>query len=156
MPDTHSRTRRGSPPGAGARLGAKRQSAAGGAVFDAIADPIRRGILDGLRRGPQNAGEIARWFRVSRPAVSRHLRVLRRATLVREERLGRRRMYRLEPGPLAEIDRWLAAYRVFWAARLLDLKEMLESEPFAGAMHRRCNRDGDKAADRPGCIRAVL
>ena len=46
-----------------------------------------------------------------------------------EERLGRKRMYRLEPGPLTEVDRWLSAYRVFWVARLIDLKEMLESEP---------------------------
>ena len=64
---------------------------------------------------------------MSRPAVSQHLRVLREAGLVRERREGRHRLYRLDPAPLAELDRWLASYRTFWAARLFDLKRVAEA-----------------------------
>jgi DNA-binding transcriptional ArsR family regulator len=97
-------------------------------VFGAVADPTRRGILDLLRRGDLSAGELARRFPVSRPAVSRHLRVLRGAGLVAEKRVAQTRMYSLAPAPLSEIDRWLAAYRVFWGARLHDLKRYVEKE----------------------------
>jgi DNA-binding transcriptional ArsR family regulator len=87
-------------------------------VFDAIADPTRRTILDALRRRERSAGEIARLFPVSRPAVSRHLRVLRRAGLVKERRVAQSRLYSLDPAPLRQVERWLEQYRVFWATRL--------------------------------------
>ncbi len=77
-------------------------------------------------RGELSAGELAARFPVSRPAVSRHLRVLREAGLVTEKRDSRRRQYSLSPAPLAEIDRWLAGYRVFWGARLNALKRYVE------------------------------
>ncbi|MBK7351529.1 MAG: winged helix-turn-helix transcriptional regulator [Gemmatimonadetes bacterium] len=96
-------------------------------VFDAIADPTRRAILDALRARERSAGEIAGLFPVSRPAISRHLRVLRGAGLVRERRVARSRLYRLDPAPLREVERWMAHYRVFWAARLQDLRQYLES-----------------------------
>jgi DNA-binding transcriptional ArsR family regulator len=96
------------------------------AACRAIQDPTRRAILDALRARQRSAGEIAELFPISRPAVSKHLRVLRRARLVAESREGRNRMYRLEPRPLAALDRWLEQYRAFWSARLTDLKQLAE------------------------------
>lgn len=97
-------------------------------IFSAIADPTRRAILDHLRAGELGAGEIAERFPVSRPAIARHVRVLRRAGLVRERREAQKRYYSLEPKGLADIDRWLAPYRLFWSARLADLKSLVENE----------------------------
>jgi DNA-binding transcriptional ArsR family regulator len=96
-------------------------------VFDAIADPTRRAILDALRRREHSAGDIAALFPVSRPAVSRHLRVLRGAGLVRERRVRQSRLYSLNPAPLRQVERWLEHYRVFWATRLQDLKSYVEA-----------------------------
>ena len=93
----------------------------------ALGDVTRRAILDRLQGGERPAGELARGFPISRPAVSQHLRVLREAGLVVERRDGRRRMYRLDAAPLAELDAWLATYRTFWAARLADLKQVAEA-----------------------------
>ncbi|WP_261326035.1 ArsR/SmtB family transcription factor [Modestobacter marinus] len=84
----------------------------------ALADPIRREIVTLLAAGEQGAGELAGHFAVSRPAVSRHLRVLREAGLVRVRVEGQRRIYALDPGPLSELDAWLAPYRRLWAQRL--------------------------------------
>jgi DNA-binding transcriptional ArsR family regulator len=98
------------------------------AVWRAVADPTRRAILDLLDQSELPAGEIAVRFRVSRPAVSRHLRVLRRARLVRERRAGRERWYRVEPGPLRAMDEWLAHYRAFWSSTLIALKRHAESK----------------------------
>src|SRR5262245_7465600 len=100
-------------------------------VYRAVADPIRRTILDELRvnSSGRTVSELAARFPVSRPAISKHLRVLRQARLVHEEKVGRNRIYQLSPEPLAEIDRWLARYRLFWAARLMDLKRFVESQP---------------------------
>ena len=87
-------------------------------VAAAIADPIRREILTLLRDGELAAGEIAGCFAVSRPAVSRHLRVLRQAGLVVEEARGRRRVYRLDPAPLRPLEGWLASLHDRWAGPL--------------------------------------
>lgn len=87
-------------------------------LVDVLADPTRRAILDTLRAGPLGAGEIASRFPVSRPAISRHLRVLLGAGLVSVEADGRRRRYRLDPRPLAELDAWLTPYRDLWDGRL--------------------------------------
>jgi DNA-binding transcriptional ArsR family regulator len=95
--------------------------------FEAIADPTRRAILDLLRDGEMAAGEIAENFSVSRPAVARHVGVLRRAGLVTERRVSRSRIYALNPQGLEEIDRWIAPHRLYWAARLTDLKHVVES-----------------------------
>ena len=97
-------------------------------VFQALADPTRRAVLDLLRHGSRSAGEIARLFPVSRPAISKHLGRLRKAKLVREQRCGRKRLYAIDPAPLREVDRWLAEYRVFWQGQLLGLKAFVESE----------------------------
>ena len=91
----------------------------------AIADPLRRRVLELVRDAEVPAGEIAAAFPVSRPAVSRHLRVLREAGLVRERRVGRERLYRADPEPLAELREWLDGY---WAGRLDALKRLAEEE----------------------------
>jgi DNA-binding transcriptional ArsR family regulator len=83
-------------------------------VFHAVADPIRRRILDRLRRGPAETGRIARDFPVSRPAISKHLRILEEAGLVRGKRAGRRRVYTLAAAPLRRVEEWLAPYRESW------------------------------------------
>lgn len=98
------------------------------AAFAALADPTRRAVLDFLRRGSLPAGRIARAFPVSRPAISKHLRILRRAHLVRERREGRRRLYQLNPEPLRAVDAWLNDYRIFWQMSLSDLKSFVETE----------------------------
>lgn len=90
----------------------------------ALADPVRRAILETLNAGPQTAGGIAGRFPISRPAVSRHLRVLREAGLASVSQSGRRRVYRIEPAPLAELDAWLAQFRDTWSTRL----DALETE----------------------------
>src|SRR5689334_22435916 len=95
-------------------------------VFRAIADPTRRAILDRLRAGPANAGTLAADFRSSRPAVSKHLRVLREARLVTDTKVGRERVYAVNPVPLQSVAGWLEGYRSFWQASLTRLKRNLE------------------------------
>ena len=110
------------------------------AAFHALADPTRRALLELLRGAARPAGEIAQAFPVSRPAISKHLRVLRQACLVREHRVGRQRLYELDPRPLREVDRWLEQYRVFWDTQLAGLKAFVESEassPEPGEPHKR-------------------
>src|SRR6478672_1142063 len=102
--------------------------AAQDAAFSALADPTRRAVLDLLRAGTRPAGDIARAFTVSRPAISKHLSILRRAHLVEERREGRHRLYQLNPEPLREVDTWLDQYRQFWAASLSNLKAFVEAE----------------------------
>jgi len=98
------------------------------ATFQALADPTRRAVLDLLRRGSQPAGQIATAFTVTRPAISRHLRLLRRAHLVTEQRQGRLRVYQLNPEPLRAVDSWIEQYRSFWTASLNNLKAFVEAE----------------------------
>jgi DNA-binding transcriptional ArsR family regulator len=97
-------------------------------VFRAIADPTRRAILDRLRAGPANAGALAADFRSSRPAVSKHLRVLREARLVVDTRVGRERVYTVDPVPLQSVAGWLEGYRAFWQSSLTRLKRTLEGK----------------------------
>ena len=97
-------------------------------VFRAIADPTRRAILDRLREGPANAGALAADFRSSRPAVSKHLRVLREARLVVDKRVGRERVYEVDTLPLENVAGWLEGYRSFWQSSLEQLKQRLEGE----------------------------
>jgi DNA-binding transcriptional ArsR family regulator len=98
------------------------------ATFHALADPTRRAVLDMLRGGAQPAGKIAVAFPVSRPAISKHLRQLRKARLVIEHRSGRHRFYQLNPEPLKAVDSWLEHYRRFWQINLANLKTFVESE----------------------------
>src|SRR5438270_4277042 len=98
------------------------------AAFSALSDPTRRAVLDLLRAGTRPAGDIARAFTISRPAISKHLRILRKAHLVEERREGRHRMYHLNPEPLKAVDSWLEHYRQFWSASLANLKSFVEAE----------------------------
>ena len=97
-------------------------------VYRAIADPTRRAILDRLRRGAAPVNALASDFSQSRPAISKHLRVLRSARLVGERRCGRERRYFLEPEPLRDVARWVEEYRIFWQTNLNSLKRRLEAE----------------------------
>src|SRR5687767_8494206 len=102
------------------------RAAAHADVFRAIADPTRRAILDRLRAGPAPVNALAAAFELSRPAISNHLRVLREANLVAEERDGRERIYELRPAALAGVAGWIEGYRAFWQRNLSSLKRYLE------------------------------
>jgi DNA-binding transcriptional ArsR family regulator len=95
-------------------------------VFRAIADPTRRAILDRLRAGPAPVNALAADFATSRPGISKHLRVLRQARLVSEQRVGRERLYELQPMALQSVAGWLEGYRSFWQRNLASLKRYLE------------------------------
>jgi len=97
-------------------------------VFAAVGDPTRRAMLDMLSRGELGAGDLARPFRISRPAVSQHLKVLKRAGLVRVRREGREQIYSLSPQPLREIYDWLGRYQAFWSGKLEALGAFLREE----------------------------
>lgn len=101
-------------------------------AFSALSDPTRRAVLDLLRSRSLPAGQIAQAFPVSRPAISKHLRLLRRAHLVRQRREGRQRVYELNPAPLQAVDAWLNRYRIFWKKSLTELKAVVESNDAGG------------------------
>lgn len=92
-------------------------------LFPALANPVRRKLLEILSCQPMSAGELSERFDLSRPAVAEHLRVLRNAELVADEPQGRRRIYRLTAEPLAELRDWLYPFEKFWRARLATLAE---------------------------------
>jgi DNA-binding transcriptional ArsR family regulator len=99
-------------------------------VFEAVAEPTRRAVLDLLARHERSAGDLVAAFpALTQPAVSRHLRILRESHLVDVRPDGARRVYSLRPATLAELDRWLESYRRFWSARLDDLERHLDSKP---------------------------
>lgn len=102
------------------------KQAAADDVFRVIADPTRRAILDRLRAGPAPVNELAADFAQSRPAISKHLRVLRESRLVTEAKVGRERLYTLRPAPLQKAAAWLEGYRAFWQHNLDSLKRYLE------------------------------
>jgi DNA-binding transcriptional ArsR family regulator len=106
------------------------------AALRALADPSRRSIVARLARGPVTAGDLAAMFSIARPGVSRHLRVLREAGLVEVRAEAQRRVYRLRPDPLAEIDTWLGTYRALWEQRL----DALHTEIARGQRERRSTR----------------
>ena len=87
-------------------------------ALQALGDPTRRELLALLAHGEVAAGDLAGRFPVSRPAISRHLRVLREAGLVRVRTEGKRRLYALDARPLRDLDDWLEPYRDLWAQRL--------------------------------------
>ncbi|HKU22605.1 MAG TPA: metalloregulator ArsR/SmtB family transcription factor [Terriglobales bacterium] len=95
-------------------------------VFEIIAEPNRRAILGLLVSSQQSVGEIERRLRMSQPAVSKHLRVLREAGFVEATVDAQRRLYRLKPEPLQEVDTWLAQFRRFWSAHLDALERHLD------------------------------
>lgn len=109
-------------------------------VFHAVADPTRRRLLDRLARGESHVNALAQPFRMSRPAVSQHLRILRDAGLVQVRRRGRERLYRLEARRLREVYDWVTHYERFWKQKLAALSEYLD---------RQKSQDGKKEHD-PG------
>jgi DNA-binding transcriptional ArsR family regulator len=98
-------------------------------VFRAVADPTRRAILDRLRAGPAAVNALADAFAQSRPAISKHLRVLRQARLVASTSVGRERVYELQAAPLQQVAGWIEGYRLFWQVSLTQLKRQLEKKP---------------------------
>jgi DNA-binding transcriptional ArsR family regulator len=96
------------------------------ALFAALADPTRRAILARLASGEASVNELAEPFRVTQPAISKHLRVLERAGLISGTRDAQRRPRRLEPGVLVEVERWLEPFRKLWQTRYAALDTVLD------------------------------
>lgn len=103
-------------------------------TFEVLGEPRRREILDLLRAGERPVGEVVARLQLTQPAISKHLRILREAGLVDYRQDAQRRLYRLRPEPLAEIDAWLAPYRRFWEGRLDALERRLD-ETEGGVPH---------------------
>jgi DNA-binding transcriptional ArsR family regulator len=98
-------------------------------MFEVLAEPVRRRILDLLRERPRLVGELTAELGLSQPGTSKHLRVLREAGLVKVRADAQRRWYELDPAPLAEVDEWLAPYRWMWADRFDALERHLDADP---------------------------
>jgi DNA-binding transcriptional ArsR family regulator len=96
-------------------------------TFQVLAEPSRQAILDLLRDGERPVGELVDQLQLSQPAVSKHLRVLREAGMVDARADAQRRLYRIRPEPLAELDAWLASYRRLWTTHLDRLEEHLDN-----------------------------
>jgi len=111
-------------------------------AFEIIAEPNRRAILTLLASSQQSVGEIERQLRMSQPAVSKHLRVLRDAGFVESTVDAQRRLYRLKPEPLREMDAWLAQFRRFWSAHVDALERHLDRVDPATAKKR--NAEGSR------------
>jgi len=110
-------------------------SAAKPDVFQAIADPTRRGVLRLLGDRELPLKEISGRFPMSRTAVSKHLRVLSDAGLVRERKVGRETRYRLDADPLRELKNWLGFYERFWDNKMEALRRYVEDEDTASLLH---------------------
>lgn len=98
------------------------------AVFHALADPTRRAIVELLSHRAHAVHELASQFEISRPAISRHLRVLRESGLVREHPSGRENYYTLEVQGLIEVGRWTRSISRYWAERLSALRQLAEED----------------------------
>jgi len=110
-------------------------------LFGVIAEPNRRAILSLLAASEQTVGEIERQLQMPQPTVSKHLRVLREAGFVASTVDAQRRLYRLNPGPLQELDAWLAPFRRFWSVHLDALERHLDrTDRAASASTRRTPR----------------
>jgi DNA-binding transcriptional ArsR family regulator len=94
--------------------------------FVALSHPVRRAIVERLARGPATVGEAARGLRVSKPAVTKHVKLLERAGVVRRSVVGREHRLRLEAGPLADASRWLDVHRALWEAKFDAIERHLE------------------------------
>lgn len=97
-------------------------------LFTALANPVRRRILELLLNGPSTVNGLVDQFQLHRPAVSEHLQVLRKAELVRDERRGRERYYHIEPLRLAELQEWLKPFEHYWRQRMQALEDALNEE----------------------------
>jgi len=123
-------------------------------AFEIIAEPSRRAILSLLVSSQQSVGEIERQLRMPQPAVSKHLRVLREAGFVESTVDAQRRLYRLKPEPLQEVDAWLAPFRRFWSAhvdaleRHLDRMDRMSQSTPTKKKTRRGRRGPNRARDK--------
>ena len=124
-------------------------------IFEIVAEPNRRAILSLLASSQHSVGEIERQLRMSQPAVSKHLRVLRDAGFVESTVDAQRRLYRLKPGPFHQMDTWLAQFRRFWSAHVDALERHLDrlhpSPPAKGKAapgRRRTNRQSKKGGPK--------
>src|SRR3990172_2952713 len=113
-------------------------------VFGALADPTRRAILLRLTEGDANVGELAAPFRVSQPAISRHLRVLERAGLISRSRRATARLSHLEAEPLRDATAWLDRYRAYWDASYERLDELLATLQRENVVDRPPSRKGQE------------
>src|SRR5213082_3538807 len=113
-------------------------------TFAALADPTRRAILTRLKSGEATVTELAAPFKMSQPAISKHLKVLERAGLISRGRDGQRRPCRLEASPLRDLDLWIERYREFWEQSFDALDEVLED-----LKHRDTKRKRSDRKDRP-------
>ena len=111
-------------------------------TFAALSDSTRRAILARLAQGEATVGELARPFRVSRPAISKHLRVLERAGLVQRERDGRVSRCELDAEPMRDAAEWIGRYREFWSDRLDSLARYLEREGASGTRRPKPRKRG--------------
>jgi DNA-binding transcriptional ArsR family regulator len=111
-------------------------------VFEIIAEPNRRAILSLLISSQQSVGEIERRLRLPQPTVSKHLRVLRKAGFVESTVDAQRRLYRLKPEPLQDVDAWLAPFRRFWSAHLDALERHLDHMDQSTPTKRKTRRKG--------------
>ena len=109
-------------------------------IFEVIAEPNRRAILSLLASSQQSVGEIERQLRMPQPAVSKHLRVLREAGIVESTVDAQRRLYRLRPEALREVDTWLAPFRQFWSARVDALERHLDRMEQSSPTKRKTRR----------------
>ncbi|MBO9129505.1 metalloregulator ArsR/SmtB family transcription factor [Bacillus sp. 165] len=97
-------------------------------VFDGIADPTRREILSLLAKEKMNVTDISDHFPVTRTAVSKHLKILKGANLVKEEKVGRARIYELNPHALKEVKDWLMYYEQFWDEKIMNLQKLFNEK----------------------------
>jgi DNA-binding transcriptional ArsR family regulator len=97
-------------------------------IFEVLAEPHRRSMLDLLRVRERSVGELVNIFQLSQPGVSKHLRVLKEAGLVDVQSASQKKIYSLRPEPLQAIDTWLDSYRHFWSSKLDDLETFLDDE----------------------------
>ena len=119
-----------------------------GSVFDIIAEPNRRAILSLLASSQQSVGEIERQLGMPQPTVSKHLRVLRESGFVEATVDAQRRLYRLRPQPLREVDDWLAPFRRFWSSHLDALERHLDRMEEAKRANGRQQQTSNKPARR--------
>ncbi|NEU29228.1 winged helix-turn-helix transcriptional regulator [bacterium LRH843] len=105
-------------------------------VFQAIADPTRREVLQLLAKKELPISEITSHFPISRTAIAKHLHILSEAELVSGRKVGRKKVYQLQPEPLAELKQWLAYYEQFWSNKLLMLKNVVENDREKGNFER--------------------
>ena len=117
-------------------------------VFEVIAEPNRRAILSLLVSSQQSVGEIEHQLRMTQPAVSKHLRVLREAGFVESTVDAQRRLYRLKPEPLQELDAWLAQFRRFWSAHIDALERHLDRMDKSGPTKKKTKEQNTRPKPR--------